>query len=632
MQPFDHKASAPFHAAAPDPTDDQTSSTVHLRVMATSDLHMHLAAYDYFADRPSMTTGLAMTASLIAAARAEVANTILLDNGDFLQGSPFGDFTVQQRTKPNPMVAAMNHLRYDAATLGNHEFSHGLDYLLSALGDAAFPIVSANVHRLSDGTPDGPLVPGSVILERTLVDQAGQPQGLRIGITGVLPPQTAIWDRQAILGRVHMTGITAAARREVRHLKQQGAEIVIVLAHCGLGDDTAADDPLAEHAALAVAAIDGVDAVIGGHIHLAFPGPGIAFEPGIDPVLGSLHGKPAVMAGFFGSHLGVIDLTLAQGPQGWHIRQHKSQTRPIALRDAMGNTAPLVRPNPVVTKLIRKSHSRALAWVRRPIGRTVQPIHSFFAMVTDCPSVRLVNAAQTAHVRDRLSGGPWAGVPVLSAAAPFKAGGRAGPENFCNIPPGKLLLRHAVDLYLHPNSIVALALTGQEVRHWLEQSATVFRQISPGGQDQPLLQDGMPSFLFDHISGISYSIDLARPPGQRLQDIRWNGQPLPDEARFVLATNSYRGSGSGSFVTDPDRKMVLAEGVPNRDVVISHLARQADLADTAPPSWRFASMPGTSVVFDSAPDAAHHMQDAPHLNLTALARTAEGFLRFRLHL
>jgi 2',3'-cyclic-nucleotide 2'-phosphodiesterase/3'-nucleotidase len=113
--------------------------------------------------------------------------------------------------------------------------------------------------------------------------------------------------------------------------------------------------------------------------------------------------------------------------------------------------------------------------------------------------LRLVARAQAAHVVERLQSGPHGHLPVLSAAAPFRAGGRGGPDNFVDIPPGPLTLRHVYDLYPHPNAVAALLVTGAEVRLWLERSCSQFRQINLQAQDAPLLDPDFPSFNFDTI-------------------------------------------------------------------------------------------------------------------------------------
>lgn len=610
---------------------------VHLRILATSDLHMHLAGHDYHADTTCVRKGLCLTATLIAQARAEVDGSVLLDNGDFLQGSPLGDHVARNDVRPNPMVQAMIHLGYDAVNLGNHEFSLGIDTLVAAAAEAPFPILSANTIPSAESPLGGILRPWAII-ERTLTDTSGRSHTVRLGVIGVLPPQTEIWDRQAIDGQVQMRPLAGSVARQVPEVRAAGADVIVVLAHCGIS--SAPDDVGPPDGGLDVAGIDGVDAVVMGHVHAVFPGPGHIAVAGVDCAAATLLGKPAVMPGFFGSHLGVIDLDLIQSENGWRVAGHRVAVRAISVRDAEGNPVPLVAPDETLAALVRPAHEATRAWVRRPVGHAPSAIHSFFAMVTDCPSVQIVNDAQAEHVRNRLVEGALGHLPVLSATAPFRVGGIGGPENYTYIPPGDILLRHAVDLYVHPNTIMALQITAQELRNWLEYSVRGYRKIVPGLADQPLFRPEIPSFAYDTIAGLTYEIDLSAPPvdqgGQRIKNLRWKNAPIDPTQAFIVATNSYRGSGNGGCLPPQGVKVVLDEKTAITDILITHIGRvlkkpRLDLAG-APPNWRFRPMPQTSVVFDTSPWAERHLTDQPHLPLTPLCRTMDGFLRMRLTL
>ncbi|TGD67643.1 bifunctional 2',3'-cyclic-nucleotide 2'-phosphodiesterase/3'-nucleotidase [Tabrizicola sp. WMC-M-20] len=610
---------------------------VCLRVIATSDLHMHLSGHDYHADATCVRKGLCLTASLIAEARREVQDPVLLDNGDFLQGSPLGDYVAQVSLRPHPMLQAMAHLRYDAINLGNHEFSHGIPTLAAALEQAPFPVLSANTLPLKPN-PVSPLIRPWTLLERHLNDQNGQSHLVRIGVIGVLPMDTAIWDRQAIGGQVGMDPMIEAVARHVPDVRAAGADVVVVLAHCGVGAALNGNRP--QDDALELARLDGVDALVMGHVHMVFPGPGFAAVPGVDADAGTLHGKPAVMPGFFGSHLGVIDLDLMHNGTSWRVARHRVEARPISTRATDGTPVGLVPPDEALTALIHPAHEAARAWTREPIGHTARAIHSFFAMVTDCPSVQIINQAQIAYVTERLANGPLAHLPVLSATSPFRAGGVGGPENYTNVPPGEILLRHAADLYLHPNTIMALRITGAGLRNWLECAVRGYRQVLPGGVDQPLFGLDLPSFVYDTIGGLTYEIDLSVPPmdkgGQRICDLCWQGMPLDPSQEFILATNSYRGSGNGGYTRRESAGVVLDEQIANRDIVISHirrvLAQGGSSMEPDRPGWQFRPMPGTSVVFDTSPQAEQHLANQPDLALTPLFRTRDGFLRVRLSL
>lgn len=626
------------------PTDEDSRFT--LRILATTDLHVHLNPWDYFADRSCAIAGLARTATLIAKARAEVTASVLLDNGDFLQGSPMGDVVFNGKTddEVHPMIAAMNALGYDAATLGNHEFSNGLPYLMQQLRMASFPVVSANIAHCLGPSPamDQTLVPPWVILDRPLTNRRGETQMLRIGIIGLTPPQTTLWDRQHLHGLVTTRAIVEAATAHVPNLRRAGADIVIALSHSGIGPAFATDRM--EDASAAVAAIAGIDAVIAGHTHQTFPSADFAATAHIDPVRGLLWGKPAVMPGFHGSHLGLIDLDLIRAAGKWSLLQSHTELRPISRRTRTGRVMALTKSAPDIVAIGYRAHRATRRWAVTPLGQSLQTLHSYFALMAPSPTVRLICQAQTAHVASKLAGGPYADLPVLSAASPFHAGGRGGPENYTAIPPGTLVMRNAFDLYPHPNTLSALLITGADLTLWLERSFSLFHRVAPGATDAELIDDRFPSHNFDLIEGLDWQVDLSAPPRcddlgrvihpqtHRIRHVTHNGRPLDPAARFVLATNSYRAAGSGGFPGTEADRIILSSHVSSRNVLLAHITRLGTVAAAAPPNWRFAPMQGTTVLFSSAPAAAAHLSDFAPLKAEALDILPSGFRRFRLHL
>lgn len=622
----------------------KTPGRVHLRLMATSDLHAHILPYDYYADRPCDRVGLVRTAGLIAAARAGAVNCLLLDNGDFLQGNPMGDYFAQPGALASgavhPIIAAMNLAGYDAATLGNHEFNYGLDFLAQALAGAAFPVVSANVARRLGASPgdDQTLLPPYVILERKLADGGGQAQLIRIGIIGFLPPQTVQWDREHLEGRVFSRDILAVAKALVPRMKAQGADIIIALSHSGIGP--IGDTDGRENVSTALAQVAGIDALIAGHSHQVFPSAEFIGIADVDPARSTIAGKPAVMPGFHGSHLGVIDLLLEHRDGRWRVADFTAELHPTPVPVPAGGSA-LGR---AIESAVAADHAATLTYTRRAIGHTEQPLNTYFALLAPCAALRLVAAAQAAHVTRLLVGRPEAALPVLAAVAPFKTGGRGGPLYFTDVAVGDMALRHAADLYTFPNSIAALRLTGADLADWLERAVSLYRQIIPGGTDQPLIDPDFPSYNFDLIQGLGYQIDLGQPArhdrhgglvypdARRIRHLTWRGTALDPKAQFILATNSYRAAGSGGFpATTPDRRV---ETGPDsiRDILLRHIAQEGTAAAFAAPEWGFTPMPGTSAGFDTGAAAHDHRDEVAQLRLEPLADTADGFARFRLRL
>ncbi|MFD1194800.1 bifunctional 2',3'-cyclic-nucleotide 2'-phosphodiesterase/3'-nucleotidase [Seohaeicola saemankumensis] len=625
---------------------------IDLRLLQTTDLHAHLLAYDYLSDQPADRMGLARLASLIHAARAEAKNCLLLDTGDFLQGSPLGDLyadpQMTDHDRTHPVIATMNSLGYDPATLGNHDFNYGIDFLGRTLLRAAFPLVCANVaHRLGpDPSADDTWLPPWTILTRRVRDRTGGWHDLRIGMIGLLPPQIGIWDRQHLEGRLQTRDMIQAARAHLPDMRAAGADLVVVLCHSGIAPDDGS--ARMENAALPLAALAGVDAILCGHQHRTFPGPAFSGIAGVDEKAGTIHGKPAVMAGFWGSHLGLIDLTLRRTPDGWQVSGHRSALRPIFCRADDRTGRALVEDDSSVVALTRDAHARTLAHVRRPIGHSSQPLHSFFAMVADDPSIQLVAEAQRARVAALLAGTAEGELPLLSAVAPFKAGGTAGPEHFTHVPAGPLKIRNLADLYAFPNLLHAVQVTGDALCNWLEHAAGQFNTIRPGQRDQMLCNPDFPSYNFDVICGLRYVIDPTQPRrfgpdgtlldrgARRIREITWNGRAIAADDRFIVATNSYRAGGGGGFDLSVEmRDVALDRPAPGytesiQEVLEAHVAGNI-ITHVTRPVWRFAPLRDTSALFDSAPAAAEALHDLSGVRIESAGWAPDGFARFRLH-
>ncbi|SNR60597.1 bifunctional 2',3'-cyclic-nucleotide 2'-phosphodiesterase/3'-nucleotidase [Paracoccus sediminis] len=602
---------------------------VMLRILATTDMHMKLLPHDYLADRPCGRGSLAQIASLVERHRHTAPNTLLLDNGDFLQGTPLGDLAAQSGGKGHPAIAAMNLMGYDAAAIGNHDFAFGLDVLRSAARQARFPLLAANLSVR--GRTD---FPAYAILRKRVRTATGRAVTLRIGLVGFLPPQTAAWDLD-LAGRMACDDILATARRVVPRIRAEGADIVVALAHSGISAHPGT--PGAENVAAELGALDGVDAIVAGHTHEVFPG-SMASSGGIDAVEGTLSGKPAVMPGFCGSHLGVMDLSLVHDDRtGWRLSGATSRC------EAVGAHLP---PAPAVLRAVAPSHRMTVSHLGTRVGSSAQRISSYFTLIGADPALTLVNMAQRWFVRKSLQGTALDGVPVLAAAAPFRAGGRGGPQHFTDVAAGRLRLGNLTDIYSFSNRICAVSIDGAGLRGWLERSAGLFNRILPGRADQPLTDPAFPAYQFDVIEDLRWRIDLSSPAafradgtptgGGRVRDLTWRGRALRDDDRFVLATNSYRLSGCGLFAAlTGGRPPIVPPGPQTRDVIRNYLRQRRRVSIHATPAWQFQPLPGTSVTFETGPRGIPLLPQAQACigrRMEHLGHTGDGFAVVRLHL
>jgi 2',3'-cyclic-nucleotide 2'-phosphodiesterase/3'-nucleotidase len=608
------------------------AAEIKLRLLETSDLHTFDEDYDYFRDQPDASVGLTKVATLIRAARGQAKNVMLFDNGDIIQGNPLADYVAVPGNFPgdgvHPTIRAMNTLGYDAATVGNHEFNYGLDFCNAALKGAKFPFCVANVFN-ADGTH---YLPPVQILERRFIAEDGSAVALKIGVIGFVTPQIVEWDKAHLAGRVTTTDIVDAAREYVPGLRAQ-VDLLVALSHSGIS--TMPRRGGEENASYYLADVPGIDVIFTGHSHRVFPGPDYDGIAGVDAQRGTLGGVPAVMPGFWGSALGVIDLVLQRQDGKWVVADFTCSTQQISERDDATVTS-LVGNDALVDAAVAPEHIKTLAWIREPIGRLNRPVNSYFALIGRDTSLALVNAAQLWYAAPLLP----AGLPVLSAAAPFKEGYQS-PDNYVDLSAGTIAIKDVADLYMYPNTVAALRVNGDTLTEWLERSAQVFNRIDPNEPaPQPLLNRHVPSYVFDVIAGITYQIDITQPArygahgkkhesAHRIVNLRYQGVPVRGDQEFIVVTNNYRAD-SGGITRDP-AAVVLRAPDQTRDVLVRYIMAQREIEVETPEVWSFAPVGvPVVVVFESSPAAARVLLQQK--NIASLGDAGDGFTTFALTL
>jgi len=623
----------------------RAGASAELAILETTDLHSSVVGYDYFKLAAEPSLGLDRTASLIAQARRDFPNTLLFDNGDTIQGNALGDY--QATVDPLKcgqllgIYKAMRQIGYDGIGIGNHDFNFGLAYLGQVTGQRldvegvpskrcagpGFPVVLANVYSVKSGKP---LFEPYRILTKTIhaVDAAGEPfeASVKVGIIGFTPPAILNWDRRWLAGKITTEGLVETAKRYLPEMRAKGADVVVAISHGGLDDSPYS--PAMENGNYYLAQVGGIDALLLGHSHQAFPNPSSTVAQfnltHVDKVKGRVFGVPTVMANLWGKNLGVVRLQLRHDGKRWHADQDAAI---VENRTTQQPDKSYVAADPAVMELVKNEHEATIRYVKTPIGSADFRMSTYFADVGDVSAIQVVNQAQADYARKYVKANlpQFAELPVLSVSAPFKSGS-AGVLDYTDVAAGDLALNNAADLYLYPNALALVKVDGAGLKAWLEKAASRFNTIDPDKTaPQELVNTGFAGYNFDTVTSpeLSYEIDLTQPQGQRIRNLQLHGAALPAGQEFLVATNNYRASGGGNFPGLDGSRTVLAAPDASRDVLIAYIKeakRLTHAGNGAQRSWRFTKVQTKGpVVFHSAPGKLALARAAGLENVSQLA-------------
>ncbi len=511
-------------APVPRPPSQASPDTAHVVIVATTDVHGRIRGWDYVRDAAG-PGGLARAATILETLRGQHPDRVLLvDAGDLLQGNPFATyFATEDRSRPHPIVDAFNGLGYDVVTPGNHEFDFGVEALETAARDATFRYVSANITR---GATDSLLFAPFTVIARG---------GVKIGVTGFTTPGVMVWDRAQVAGRVRVRRIAEAAPAALRGLAQTGVDLKIVLIHSGLGGGSSYDTTGIgeENAAGVLAGLDPKpDVVIVGHSHRQLR----------DSVINGVH---FVQPRNWALSLAVVHVWLVKEAGRYRVSTVRADIVPLAS----------VPEQQRFVRRLERAHEAVRTWAATPLGAAGPGFDGRLGRAQDTPLMDFINEVQ----RRRTGAG-------LSAAALFDAG-----PGFVE---GEVRLRDLAGVYPYENTLRAVRISGQQLKEFLEHSARYYRSFPPLGQS--ILNDSVPGYNFDVVSGVRYTIDLTQPVGRRIR-LGVQGRPVLATDSFTLALNSYRQEGGGGYAMLRGAPVIYDRGESMRDLLAEEIRRLGTL-------------------------------------------------------
>jgi 2',3'-cyclic-nucleotide 2'-phosphodiesterase/3'-nucleotidase len=514
-----------------------TAQGLTLTMLATTDLHGRVQNWDYFADRPyaeqaGFETGLAKVATVVDSVRAERGedSVFVVDNGDFLQGTPLTYYYAKQEPVTetgveHPMAAAFDAIGYDAQVVGNHEFNYGLDLLRAYSKDVDHPLLGANVLR--DGTARPYLKPYTL---KKMKVPGHKP--VTVGILGLTTPGSAIWDKGNVEGRVTFQDMVDAAEKWVPVVDRK-ADVVVVLSHAGVGGTSSygPEVPTENPSDVIARTVPGIDAMVVGHTHRNEPSQVVVNEVTGEDVLLTQPYR-------WGATVSQVDFELEKVRGRWDVVSTSAQ----ALSTAG------VPESPEVLAATAEAHRTTVEYVNQVVATSAQELSARTSRYEDTAILDFIQDVQTDTVGAALVGTDRADLPVLSIAAPF--------SRDAVFPAGDVTIRDIAGLYIYDNTLEAVELTGAQVREYLEFSARYFTQVPATGDVDPEtitnavvdgFPNGVPDYNYDILSGVDYDIDVSQPAGSRIVGLTHEGNPVADDDRFVVAVNNYRRSGGGGF-------------------------------------------------------------------------------------
>ncbi|MEU0426664.1 5'-nucleotidase C-terminal domain-containing protein [Streptomyces canus] len=543
-------------------------------VLGTTDLHSHVFDWDYYLDKAysdskGNSVGVARVATLIKQQRAAKGeeHVLLVDAGDIIQGTSLAYYfarvqPITDKGAPkHPMAVAMNHMRYDAAALGNHEFNYGIEVLRKFESQCRFPLLGANA--LDAKTLKPAFQPYTV--KRICVP--GAPD-IKVGILGLTNPGIALWDKDNVSGKMVFPGLVEQAKKYVPRLRALGCDVVFLTDHSGLDGSSSYGDelPYVENASNLVAQqVPGIDAILVGHTHVEVPSYTVKNEETGEDVLLS---EPYC----WGYRLSVFDFELELVRGQWKVTKKTAQT-------LNPNT---VDEDPEIKKLLEADHELVVKYVNTPVGTCTEDLSAADSCWKDVPIMDFIHQVQMDTVKAGLSASD-AALPLISVAAPF--------SRTADIPAGSVTIKDIAGLYIYDNTLYGKKLTGTQLKDYLEYAAKYYHQVPAGTAVDTSTLTNANSFwdyMYDTAAGVSYDIDIAQAEGSRIKNLSYNGTPVTDDQVFVVAVNNYRANGGSGYPHIAAADIAYSSTNEIRQLMIDYVTSKATLdpKDFAVTNWQ----------------------------------------------
>ena len=509
----------------------------HITIIGTSDTHGNIWGYSYEDMKESTGDGLARVSTYVNQVRAENPNTILVDAGDTIQGTIMTDDLYSKDTANHPVPAALNYMKYDAWTLGNHEFNFGVDTLKSILAQAEMPVLAANIKNADGSYFTGA---GYTIVERG---------GVKVAVIGVDTPNIPRWDgtKQGV-DKLTFEPMADAVAECIKEIGDK-ADVIMVSAHAGLEAEYSTDG--SDAAKTILEKCPEVDVLQMGHTHTTY------INNDTIPVGEAKNNAGEVVR---------YDLTLNADKE---ITSATVET--VSMKDVEPDQN--LRNVPAIKEAQEKTVSFIQDNVLGHAAADFQPVNEIKGLpegrLQDTAVIDLIGTVQLEN----------SGADV-TAVALFK--------DTSDLKKGDLNYGNMFDIYKFPNVLYTVKVTGAEMKAYMEWAAECWNQWQPGDINISFNPDKA-GYLHDHFIGLNYEVNLSKPAGQRIENVTFKGQPLTDDQVLTLCVNDYRYTGlKNEGIISGEKEWESSASV--RDMLVAYLAEHDPLEPVVDNNWKITGV------------------------------------------
>ncbi|MBS4197075.1 bifunctional metallophosphatase/5'-nucleotidase [Lederbergia citri] len=516
-----------------------------LVILETSDLHGHVFPKQY-RNHEEVNSGLAKVATIIKDEHEKNNYSLLIDNGDVIQGTPLTYYYAKfMHEEKNPLISIMNELEYDCAVLGNHEFNYGDELLQRAIDQSAFNCLSANI--LKEETMEPVFGPPYLVKEFD--------NGLKVIILGVTTHFIPNWEQPSNIKGLVFEDALSSAKKWIEYIQEhEKYDLLVVSYHGGFERDLHSGEETealtGENQAYEMCqTLTGIDVLLTGHQHRM--------------IADKVNEVTVIQPGCHGEAVGKVAVTFEKVNGKWVVKESSPQL--IKVSDD-------VKADPHIMKLTKEYEEATQTWLDQPICTIIGNMtieNPFEVRISDHPLIEFLNQVQM-----EASGAK------ISCTALFDNDSRGFGEH--------ITMRDIVSTYVYPNTLKVIRITGEAMKDALEKSASYFMMDGNGDISvNPEFTEPKPQhYNYDMWEGVDYLLDIRNPIGSRVAYLKIGEKPVQMDEEYDVVMNNYRAAGGGGYTMFRNMPVIKEIQIDMTELIANYMLKRKTIHASCNGNWK----------------------------------------------